>query len=108
MNTMIEQLQIISDLSGEQRIIAEEPFLATIRCKSEKTQLHPQSTESMDDWRQVNFRFRSYEFSILVRKYIISPVLSVISSTIVLHMTNRLLYSYELKLMLFDTLSAFH
>ena len=70
MNTMVEQLQIISDISSEQTVLQKESVLATIRSKTERMQLFPQSAESMDDWRQVNFRFRSYELSILVRKYI--------------------------------------
>ena len=70
MNTMVEQLQMISDLSCEQNMAQRDSVLASIRCKTEKMQLFPQSAESMDDWRQVNFRFRSYEVLILVRKYI--------------------------------------
>ena len=69
-NTMVEQLQIISDLASQQRNAQEEPVLANLRSKSERMHIFPPSTESMDDWRQVNFRFRSYDFSILVRKYI--------------------------------------
>ena len=78
MGTMVEQLQMISDLSCEQNRSQRGSVLANFRCKTEKMQLFPQSAESMDDWRQVSFRFRSYEFSILVRKFMkvhISPAI---------------------------------
>lgn len=49
---MVEQLQIISDLASRERNAQEEPVLANLRSKSERMHLFPQSTESMDDWRQ--------------------------------------------------------
>jgi len=52
MNTMVEQLQIISDISSEQTVLQKESVLATIRSKTERMQLFPHSAESMDDWRQ--------------------------------------------------------
>ncbi len=70
-NTMVGQLQVITDLSGDHFDGYENPILQNLRSKAERMQLFPQSAESMDDWRQVSFRFRLNEFEILVRKYML-------------------------------------
>lgn len=60
LTTMVGQLQMLTDLSGEHFYGCDDDVvLQNLRSKAQKMQLFPQTAESMDDWRQVSFRFRS-------------------------------------------------